>query len=202
MEKVELSRKRDEKSNSLVVVKTIANIDDFIETIGVFKDKPYYEILDKDACEEEYALYEKNGLVLGAYVDGKIAGVNCLVYDSDKSHSIVFPDDSHVVYYSGLAVKNEYRRFGLGKLLVGDTEKFLEDFKLNDYHYARILCKGSMSEGIFAKNGFVDAYDNQDQLIVDDVEYLRNNSDVPYSDKRKYMVKSLTRKPDERFKRR
>lgn len=180
----------DEKNN-LKVVKTIENIDDFINVISVFKDEPYYEILDKNACEEEYNLYKKNGLALGCYINNKIAGLNCIVYDSDKKHSVKFDDNDKVAYYSGLAVKNDYRHHGIGKLLVYETDKYLESLKLFDYSYARILLKGSMSEGIFKKYGFSDIYVNN-KLIVDDVTYERNNPDVSKSDKRKYMVKILS----------
>ena len=50
-----------------------------------------------------------------------------------------------------------------------------------------------MSEGIFRKYGFEDAYVNG-ELIVDDVEYVRNNNNVLTSDKRKYMVKTFNDK--------
>lgn len=190
MEKLELFKGYDEKNN-LKIVKTIENIDDFIDAISVFKDAPYYEILDKNACEEEYSLYVQNGLVLGCYINNKIAGLNCIVYDSDKNHSVKFDEKDKIAYYSGLAVKNDYRHHGIGKLLVYETDKYLESLKFFDYSYARILLKGSMSEGIFKKYGFSDIYVNN-ELVIDDVMYERNNSNVSKSDKRKYMVKKLT----------
>ena len=47
------------------------------------------------------------------------------------------------------------------------------DLKMFDYSYARILTKGSMSEGIFKRYGFRDIYDEFGDLIVDDVDYER-----------------------------
>jgi len=192
MEKLELFKGYDEKNN-LKIVKTIENIDDFIDAISVFKDAPYYEILDKNACEEEYSLYVQNGLALGCYINNKIAGLNCIVYDSDKNHSVKFDEKDKIAYYSGLAVKKDYRHHGIGKLLVYETDKYLESLKLFDYSYARILLKGSMSEGIFKKNGFRDIYDEFGELIVDDVDYERNNPNVSTSDQRKYMGKAFTK---------
>ena len=107
MENVELYKNYDEKNN-LNVIKTVNNIDDFIDVISVFKAAPYYEILDKNACEEEFEGYKKNGIALGFYVNNKIAGLNCILNEYDKDHSIYFSDKdkinsaASVVYSSGL----------------------------------------------------------------------------------------------------
>jgi len=199
MENIELYKDCD-KENNLRVIKTINNIDDFIDVISVFKSAPYYEILDKESCEEEFELYKEKGLALGYYINNKIAGLNCLVYESDPNHSICFSDKDAIAYYSGFAVKPEYRKLGIGKLLIYETDKYLESLKLYDYSYARILLKGSMSEGIFKKYGFEDAYVNG-ELIVDDVEYTRNNLEVSSLDKRKYMVKTMSNKGNGIFRR-
>lgn len=189
MEKVELYK--DYSNNDLKVIKTITNIDDFMEVISVFKEAPYYEILDKNAIEEEYETYKQNGLALGFYLNDKIAGLNCLVYKGDPKHSILFSRLDNIAYYSGFAVKPNYRKIGIGKLLISETDKYLQSLKLFDYSYARILINGSMSEGIFKLYGFTDAYYNN-ELIVDDVEYKRNKEDVEQVDVRKYMVKKLS----------
>jgi len=194
MEKVEIF-KNDNK-----VIKTVTNIEDFKDVIRVFCGKPYYEILDDKACEEEYNLYVEKGIVLGYYIDNKIIGINCIVNEADKSHSIKFPEGDKVAYYSGLAVKEGCREHGIGKLLVYETDKYLNDLKLFDYSYARILCKESMSEGIFYKNGFRDAYDFEGKLIVDIPEYQKN-TETNILDERKYMVKRMVNN-NHRFMRR
>lgn len=199
MEKIELYKNID-KDNNLQVIKTVDNIEDFTNVITVFKGAPYYEILSPKDCEEEYELYNKNGLVLGFYINDKIAGLNCIAYENDPKHSICFSDQDKIAYYSGFAVKPNYRRLGIGKLLICETDKYLESLKLYDYSYARILLKGSMSEGIFKKYGFEDAYVNN-ELIVDDVEYERCCLGVPSSDKRKYMVKTMSNKGQGIFRR-
>lgn len=199
MENIELYKEYD-KENNLKIIKTINNIDDFIDVISVFKSAPYYEILDKESCEEEYELYKQKGLALGYYINNKIAGLNCLVYESDPNHSICFSDNDKIAYYSGFAVKPQCRKLGIGNLLICETDKYLQSLKLYDYSYARILLEGSMSEGIFKKHGFEDAYVNNVR-IVDDVEYTRNNLEVPSSDKRKYMVKTMSNKGNGIFRR-
>lgn len=194
MEKVELFKENNK------VIKTVTNFEDFKEVIREFCKKPYYEILSDKDCEEEYNLYVDKGIVLGCYIDNKIVGINCVVNEADKNHSIMFPEGSKVAYYSGLAVKENCRGEGSGKLLVYHTDKYLTDLKLYDYSYARILCKESMSEGIFYKNGFRDAYDLKGNLIVDIPEYQKN-TDTNILDERKYMVKKLVN-DNLRFKRR
>ena len=191
MEKIELFKSYDQNVG-LKVVKSVDNVDDFINTIRVFRGAPYYEILDDEACALEYNSYVQNGIVLGCYINGEIAGINCILNESDKNHSIVFSPEDKIAYYSGLAVKNNYRKLGIGKLLVSETDKYLSSLKLYDYSYARVLKEGSMSSGIFEKNGFQYAYiPNTSLEIVDDVEYLRNTN-VVSSDKRKYMVKKMS----------
>lgn len=176
-----------------IVIKTITNFEDFEKGITVFRNAPYYEILSKSDMEEEYNTYVENGIALGCFVDGNIAGLNCIVYEADPKHSLMFDKDARVAYYSGLAVRTNFRGLGLGKLLVSETDKFLQDLKMFDYSYARILTKGSMSEGIFKRNGFRDIYDEFGDLIVDDVDYERNTPNVPTSDQRKYMGKAFTK---------
>lgn len=180
-------KKNDE--GNLITVKSILTLEEFKEGIRIFCEPPYCEKLTDEDCRLEYDSYDKNGIALGCYVDGILAGLNCIVNEIHEDYSIRF-DSNKVAYYSGLAVKGKYRKKGFGKLLIFETQKYLEKLKIYDYCYARILCKGSMSEGIFAKAGFVDAYDKS-KLIVDEVEYDRNNPDVSNIDRRKYMVKSL-----------
>lgn len=199
MENIELYKNYD-RNNNLNTIKTITNIDDFIDGIRVFRGAPYYEILNTEDCEEEYELYKQKGLALGFYVDDKIAGLNCIVFDSDPKHSVSFSEEDKIAYYSGLAVKQNYRKLGIGKLLIYETDKYLDSLKLYDYSYARILLHGSMSEGIFKKYGFEDIYVN-DELIIDDVEYERNNPYVSRIDQRKYMVKSLSNKGNNIYRR-
>ena len=173
-----------------VIVREIDNFNDFKEVILVFQDYPYNEILSDKECQLEYDLYMQNGYIFGCYVDDNIAGINCVLNDVPDDYSIKFYDNSKIAYYSGLAVKSDYRKLGLGKILVGETQKYLEGTDSYDFTFARILCKNSMSEGIFKQNGFIDAYFD-DSLITDEVSYLRNTGEVG-TDKRKYMVKRLT----------
>jgi len=181
----------DKKKN--IVIKTITNFEDFEKGITVFRNAPYHEILSKSDMEEEYNGYVENGIALGCYVDSEIAGLNCIAYDADSKHSVMFNKEARIAYYAGLAVRSDFRGLGLGKLLVSETDKFLQDLKMFDYSYARILTKGSMSEGIFKRNGFRDIYDEFGELIVDDVDYERNNPNVSTSDQRKYMGKAFTK---------
>ena len=180
-----------DKLNNKIEVKTVNNFNDFADTIAVFRGFPYYEMLPLEDIKEEYSLYQDKGIALGAYVNDKIVGLNCIVYESEDKHSLAFVDPKKVAYYSGLAVKEECRGLGIGKILVGETDKFLQDLKMFDYEYARILLHGSMSEGIFKLNGFEDA-SVQDGLIVDEVGYVRSNTGNYATDERKYMVKKLT----------
>lgn len=190
MENFETYRYYD-KNHKLRVLKAIRNIDDFKKVITVFRDYPYNEQLTDKDIEVEYNSYQKNGIILGCYLDGKIAGINCILDGADKNHGIKFYDEDKIAYYAGFAVNPEYRGQGIGKLLIYYSDKYLQDLKLYDYSYARILYKGSMSERIFRANNFEDAYYNNN-LIIDEVSYERNNSNNIESDKRKYMVKKLS----------
>ncbi len=181
--------------NERKIIKTVTNFEQFKDVIRVFQGAPYYEILSDQDCRNEYGIYEEKGLVLGYYVDDKLTGINCIINEPDQNHSIIFPENEKVAYYSGLAVKPEYRGKGIGKLLVNETDKYLENLKLYKYSYARILCQGSMSAGIFYKNGFRDAYDLNNELIVDIPEYEKN-AETNRIDTRKYMVKRMINTPD------
>jgi len=189
-----------DKLNNKIEVKTVNNFNDFADTIIVFRGFPYYEMLPEEDIKDEFSVYQDKGIALGAYVNDKIVGLNCIVYESDDKHSLAFVDPKKVAYYSGLAVKEECRGLGIGKILVRETDKFLQDLKMFDYEYARILLHGSMSEGIFRLNKFEDA-SVKDGLIVDEVEFVRSNTGKCASDERKYMVKKLTLNAPNYFRR-
>lgn len=192
MEKIEIFGEYDKDLKSNVVIKTIDHFEDFKKGITVFRCAPYYEILSEQDMKDEYANYVDNGIAFGCYLDGELAGLNCIVYEDDKKHSIAFGEDDRIAYYAGLAVRKEHRGKGIGKLLVNQTDLFLQNLNMFDYSYARILVKGSMSEGIFRKYDFEDILVDG-KLIVDDVDYERNNPTVPTSDQRKYMGKAFTK---------
>ena len=177
------------------LIKEIDNYEKFKDIIGVFKNPPYNEIMTDKDCRKEFESYIYNGYMFGCFIDDEIAGINCILNDVPSDYSIRFSDKSRIAYYSGLAVKPQFRKMGLGKLLVHETEKFLESQDKYDSSFARILCEGSMSEGIFKLNGFTDAYYNDD-LIIDEVTYERNTGLVQ-SDKRKYMVKRISDRTNE-----
>lgn len=179
-----------DKLNNKIEVKTVNNYEDFSNTIIVFRGFPYYEILSEEEIKKEFSMYQDKGIALGAYVNDKIVGLNCIVYESENKHSLKFVDPKKVAYFSGLAVKEECRGLGIGKILVRECDKFLQDLKMFDYEYARILLHGSMSEGIFKLNNFIDA-SVKDELIVDEVGYIRSNTNKYATDERKYMVKKL-----------
>jgi GNAT superfamily N-acetyltransferase len=182
-----------DKLGDSVVIKTVRDRDDFNKALRVFQNPPYNEILSDSECDSEYASYDRNGIVFGAFIDSKIAGINCILNDVPQEYGIGFYDKDKVAYYAGLAVLEEYRKRGLGKLLVEKTQNYIEQNKSYDYSFARILCEGSMSEGIFRLNNFIDANDSQNKLIVDEVMYERNDSSVSKADRRKFMVKTLNK---------
>ncbi len=178
------------KLGKCAVIKKPDNFENFKDVLCVFRNDPYNEILTDEDCKREYDLYSSNGYIFGCYLDGKIAGINCILNDVPDDYSIRFEDADKVAYYSGLAVKDGYRGLGIGKLLVSKTQKYLEESGKYDYAFARILCEGSMSEGIFKLYGFSDAYFDH-ELITDDVSYMRCDGMIR-ADKRKYMVKRMS----------
>ena len=181
------------EDKNYILVKNIYKYEEFKKVVKVFSNPPYNEILTDNDCKIEFNSYIENGFIIGCYVNDDIAGINCILNDVPKNYSIKFYDKSRIAYYSGLAVKEEYRKMGLGKLLVSKTQNYIEQDERYDFSLARILCKGSMSEGIFKKNNFFDAYDHG-ELIIDEVEYLRNTGNIE-KDSRKYMIKKI-RKSD------
>lgn len=179
-----------------IVIKTINNFEDFKSGIRVFCAPPFNEILSDKECKKEYDSYDNNGIVFGAYINNEIVGLNCLLADVKEEYGIGFYDKDKVIYYAGLATKEftkkgeKLRGRGIGKLLVRKSDEFVRELKKFDYEFARIQCIDSHSEEIFRRNGFVDAYFNGN-LIVDNVSYIRNNTNELKSDERKFMVKTL-----------
>lgn len=192
MEKLILSKERDLKDR-VITLKTVDDFKEFKEVIKVFSGYPYYEPLTDQDCKDEYELYLQKGIVIGHYIDDKIAGINCIVYEPNTKQSIKFDDKDQIAYYSGFAVKQDLWGNGIGNRLMKATEDYLIDLNRFNYEYARILCDISMSEGTFKRYGFTDFYDSNNNLVIDDVEYMDINDQL-HKDKRKYMVKKLNNK--------
>ena len=188
MEKIIFSKER--LNNNIITLKTVNDFKEFREVLKVFSGYPYYEILSDKDCKDEYELYLEKGIVIGHYINDVISGINCIVYEQDNKHSIKFNDNDLIAYHSGFAVKTDLQGNGIGNILMKTTEEYLSYLNKFNYEYARILCKESRSEGTFKRYGFVDAYDNKGNLIVDDVSYIDVNGKF-HQDKRKYMVKTL-----------
>ena len=187
MEKIIFSKERVD--NNIITLKTVNDYKEFREALMVFREDPYYEPLTEKDCKDEFELYLEKGIVIGHYINDVISGINCIVYEQDNNHSIKFNDDL-IAYYSGFAVKRNLRRHGIGDILMKVTDNYLIDLNKFNYNYARILCEGSKSQNTFKRYGFEDAFDSNNNLIVDDVSYIDINGDL-HQDKRKYMVKTL-----------
>ena len=191
--------KEIDKNKNYILIKEIKQYEQFKSVIKVFSNPPYNEILSDKDCEAEFNSYIDNGLIIGCFINNNLAGINCILNDVPSEYSITFNDTKKVAYYSGLAVKENYRKLGLGKLLVAKTQTYLDNQNKYDYSFARILCNGSMSEGIFKQNNFEDAYYNN-ELIIDEVEYSRNTGNIE-KDKRKYMVRTMRNSNNYYYKR-
>lgn len=185
------------KDDHYCLIKTMHDFDDFKKVIKVFSEDPYNEVLSDQDCIDEFDSYEKNGFVIGGYVDGQIQGINCILNDVPEDYSINFVNPKRIAYYSGLAVLKNCQKNGLGWRLVTETDRYIQELGKYDYSFARIRCFDSQSEGIFRKHGFIDAYQDE-ELIVDDVTYLRNTG-VYDHDLRKYMVKKLISSTDNSY---
>ena len=189
MEKIIFSKERNIE-NDIITLKTVNDYKDFRETLMVFREEPYYEPLTEKDCKDEYELYLEKGIVIGHYINDVISGINCIVYEQDNKHSIKFNENDLIAYHSGFAVKKDLRRHGIGDKLMKTTEEYLSYLNKFNYEYARILCKESKSQSTFKRYDFTDAYDNNGNLIVDDISYIDINGNL-HQDKRKYMVKTL-----------
>ena len=80
------------------LIKEIDNYEVFKDVIGVFKNPPYNEIMTDEDCLEEYNSYVYNGYMFGCFIDGKIAGINCILNDVPSDYSICFQDKSRIAY--------------------------------------------------------------------------------------------------------
>jgi len=54
--------------NNKVEIKTVKNIEDFANTIIVFRGHPYFEMLKEEYIKAEYELYQDKGIAFGAYI--------------------------------------------------------------------------------------------------------------------------------------
>ena len=189
---------RVNENKERITLKDKVTFEEFAKALRVFnRDPQYNEMLTDADCKAEYDTYSNNetGILLGAYLNDQIAGVNCISYGNHKEHSIEFPDPSKVAYYAGLAVLEEARRRHIGDLLVVQTQALLEELNKKglhklDYSYARLLCRESQSEPIFKKYGFATAFDADGQLIADTVRY-QDKFNQEHVDNRMYVVRSI-----------
>ena len=134
-------------------IKEIKNLEDFKNVYKVFSEKPYEEKYTEEDYEEIFKHYSEDGLLYGAFLNEECIGLIALTFGVKEGQPVNFGDDN-VIYLSDVAVKNEYRKRGLGTMLM--TYGVMESIKNGfDTIYMRTLEKGkSMSYDIATKLGF------------------------------------------------
>lgn len=180
-----------QKEGHTYVLKRV-NYLEFKKVITVFQQPPFYEKCTEADMKTEFQGYENNGFVMGCYIDGEIKGINCVLKEVEEEHKdiIKFPNDDKVAYISGIATLKEARGHGVGTLLMEHTIEHLKQLQTIDYLYLRTNLYNSMSEGIAYKHGFYD-YQLGGEIVVQNVEFERNDPTISSVDERKLMVKKL-----------
>ncbi len=128
------------------------NLNDFKKVYRVFSGPPYNESYTEEELEDIFKEYQEKGYMYGVYNGEECVGLIALERGAKSDHPVKF-EDKDVMYLADVAVLNNYRRKGLGNLLMlyGVMQsKILGYRKL----YMRTLAKGSMSYNIALRMGF------------------------------------------------
>ena len=136
-------------------IKKIESFEDFKNVYMVFSEKPYEEKYTEEDIREIYDDYLENGIINGAYLNGKCIGLIAILKGKRKGQPVEFDkEDDEIAYLSDIAVIDKYRKLGVGTRLVIDAllNSKREGKKIM---YMRTLEEGrSMSYGIARKVGF------------------------------------------------
>ncbi len=169
-------------------VKKIEMYKDFKKIIQVFKEPPFSEILTERDMMEEFESYLTNGVSYGYYYNDQILGFIGILKGIQEEHPIKFYNSDEVLYINGIAVLNEYRKYGIATKLMNHTISEIDFYKFCAI-YLRTNYIGSKLENIALKSGFEKVTENG-KVVTQDVTFKRNTGEID-TDKRMFMVKTL-----------
>ena len=121
----------------------------------------------------------------------KIVGLLNLVYGAQKNHPLEFDNPEKVMYISDIAVLEKFRGKGCGSELAKYSIDFTKSLNKYELMYLRTNLVGSMSEGIFKKQGFEIVNDKNGNILTQEVQFERTKPDLPTSDIRKFLIKKI-----------
>ncbi|MEG1048655.1 MAG: GNAT family N-acetyltransferase [Bacilli bacterium] len=175
------------------MIKQLKIYEDFVKIIKVFQQKPFYEKLTEEDIQKEFQLYiDGKGGAFAYYDIDEIVGITCFTEGFESEHGIIFPDFNKVSYISGMATLEKARGKGVGTDLMEYTLDNFKNEKNYDYTYLRTNLIGSMSSGIAKKHGFI-TLEKNNQIYTQQVTFERIDPNIPNTDIRKFMAKTLTK---------
>lgn len=151
-----------------------------------FEGKPFWEAWTDEMIVAVFEEFLTTGLVF--CYDNK--GIMDIQYNQKKSDTLPYDDWGNFIYLSDIAVLEEYRCQGIGTILLD----YLIDFGyINNFDtiYFRTNLEGSMVANLGLQKGFEVVRDTSGEIITEKVSFPRNRLDVPDTDIRQYLCKTL-----------
>jgi len=174
-------------------IKNMKDYEEFRKIFEIFKFYPFYEKWTEKGFEEEFEYLKKYGEIFGYYNNlGDVTGLISLVYGASDKQPVRFKQPEKVMYVSDLAVLENYRCKGMGTKLLKFAISYTRLLNYYNEMYMRTNLEGSMSEGIFIKQGFEVMKENG-KIIIQDVYFERTNNLIPEIDTRKFLLKRIDR---------
>ena len=136
------------------LIKEVNDVNEFLDVYKVFRLEPYNELWPDEEIQEEFANLKKLGKVFGYYIGNKCAGI-IAYYDIVRGeHPVEYPEDLKVLYFSDVAVLEEYRNKGIATKLLNHMMDFAKENAYDVVYMRTMQPDKSMSYSIVVKYGF------------------------------------------------
>ena len=136
------------------LIKEVECKNEFKKVFSVCRNWPYNELWPDEEMEIEFEKAKEKGKVFGYYIDGECVGIISFYDIIPLEHPIIYDEKLKVLYFSDVAVLEEYRKKGIATTLI----KYMLDYAtINKYDkvYMRTMQPDkSMSYNIVIANGF------------------------------------------------
>lgn len=151
-------------------------------------------ILPNNLYQTMYEFNNKKSLVISNCKSKNIDLIICthvdVVYGTDESHDIIFPNNDNIAYISGMATLEKARGMGIGTQLFEYAMNYFKEKAIYDYVYLRTSLYAFMSSGIAKKHGFI-TLQKDNQIYTQAVQFERIDPTLNDTDLRNFMVKIM-----------
>lgn len=136
------------------LIKEVEKVEEFKKVFSVFRNWPYNELWPDEEIEIEFEKAKQKGKVFGYYIDSECVGIISFYDMIPFEHPVTYNEKLKVLYFSDIAVLEEYRNRGIATTLLNYMIKYAHVKNYDKIYMRTMQPEKSMSYRMVIANGF------------------------------------------------